>query len=238
MNKFFGAAMLAGAAIAGTAGVAHAEGSFSGSVALTSDYVFRGISQTDNEPAIQGSLDYSNGIFYAGLWGSSVDFKGYSDYAGTMELDAYVGITPSTGPVDWDLAVIGYFYPGAQSSLDFDYMEVMVAPSIALTDSFTLGAAFFYSPEFFGDTGEAYYYEINGGFAVTDAFGLSASYGIQDVDDLGGEYANWSIGASYSLAGFDLGLTYTDTSDDAQDNWGLPENLTDGRVTFSIGRAL
>jgi uncharacterized protein (TIGR02001 family) len=242
MKKFMGAAMLAGAALAGTTGVANAEGSFSGSVTMVSDYVFRGISQSDNDAAIQGSLDYTDGIFYAGVWGSSVDFGYYE--AGSMELDAYFGITPTTGPVSWDIAAIGYFYPGSADGLEFDYYELKVAPSINLTEALSVGAAVFYSPDFFGaGTDEGLYWELNAGYAFTDAFSVSAAYGVQDVEaeapsTIDGDYSTWTVGASYSLAGFDLGLAYT-TTEDADDNGYLVyEGLGEDKIVFSIGRSL
>ena len=237
MKKLVGLAMLAGAVV-GASSTAQAEVELSGNVAMTSDYVFRGISQTDASPAIQGGFDLGAGMFYAGVWGSSVDFKGYSDESATMELDLYAGITPSTGPVDWDLGVIGYFYPSADDDLNFDFYELYAAPSFAITDAFGVGAALSYSPEFFGDTGEGLYVEINGSYAVTDALSLSAAFGNQDVDDIG-DYDTWNIGASYAVAGFDLGLTYVDTEGaDDPSTWGLSETLTDGRIVFSIGRSL
>jgi uncharacterized protein (TIGR02001 family) len=223
MKKLLGLAVMAGA-VAGVSGTAHAEGAFSGSVALTSDYVFRGVTQTSGNPALQGSFDYTNGLFYAGVWGSSVDFGADE----SVELDAYLGVTPTTGPVSWDLALIGYFYPGAgDDGAEYDYMETKVAASISPTEALSLGGALYYSPEFFGETGEALYYEVNGGFAVTEAFSVSAAYGVQDVD-LVGDYATYNIGGTLALHGFEVDLRYHDT-----DLSGL-----DDVVNITLSRAL
>src|SRR5262249_22084543 len=132
IQSMIGAVLLASVALAAIGAPAQAEGSFSGSVALTSDYVFRGITQSDSNAAIQGSLDYANGSFYAGAWGSSVNFGavGPVDLA-QMELDLYAGVKPTTGPVSWDLGVIGYFYPNSTDALgEFDYYEGEAAASI------------------------------------------------------------------------------------------------------------
>lgn len=67
--RLLGAAALASAAMGALPNAAHAEVAFSGNIALTSDYVFRGISQTNTEPAVQGGFDASSGIFYAGTLG-------------------------------------------------------------------------------------------------------------------------------------------------------------------------
>ncbi len=233
MKKIIGLAMLASAAI-GAGSAAHAEGTVSGNVALVSDYMFRGISQTDGNPAIQGGFDYSNGLFYAGVWGSNVDFA----IDETVELDAYLGVKPTVGPVSFDFAAIGYFYPGAgDDGFEYDYMEAKAAASISATDSLTFTGSLFYSPEFFGETGEALYYEIAAGLALSDSFGLKASYGVQDVDAYGDSYYNYAVGATYALHGFTLGVTYTD-SDAFDQGYAVDESAADGGVFFSIARAL
>lgn len=81
-----------------TAGTASAQ-DITGNVALATDYIFRGVTQTDNGPAISGGFDVEAGGAYAGVWGSSVDF---SD-ATTMELDLYGGYAWSAGGFDFDL---------------------------------------------------------------------------------------------------------------------------------------
>jgi len=80
--------------------------SFSGNIALTTDYVFRGISQSDNTVAVSGGFDATAGIFYAGTWASSVSFA-------PMEWDLYAGITPTLGAVSTDIGIIAYLYPSA-----------------------------------------------------------------------------------------------------------------------------
>ena len=78
----------------------------------TSDYIFRGISQTDNDPAIQGGLDASYGILYAGWWASQLDFEAALNDA-QVEMDWYGGIRPKWHNINFDFGVIYYSYPGA-----------------------------------------------------------------------------------------------------------------------------
>jgi uncharacterized protein (TIGR02001 family) len=229
MKKLMGVAMLAGATIAG-AGVANAE--TTASVTLTSDYVFRGLSQSDGEAAIQGSFDWSNDMWYAGVWGSSVNFGATSPtQTASMELDAYVGITPTTGPINWDLSLVGYFYPNADDQVGFggelDYYEGIVGASMDLTEQFAVGGQIAYSPEYFAETGNAIYYEINGAYAFSDALSVSAAWGNQDVDATG-DYDTWNIGLSHAMHGFTFDLRYHDT-----DISGLDEI-----VNLSISRSL
>ncbi|MDX2275899.1 MAG: TorF family putative porin [Hyphomonadaceae bacterium] len=240
MKKIIGVAMLASAAMSGAA---NAE--VSGNIALVSDYVFRGVSLSDESPAVQGGFDWSSAdeMFYAGVWGSSL--------AEGSELDVYGGWTPTTGPVSWDIGLVGYFYPGADDDgAEFDYFEGLVAGSINPMDALTLGAAVHYTPENYGETGEAIYLEANAGYSFTDQFSVSGAFGNQSVDDVDGpgganvedDYSTWNVGGTYALHGFTLDLRYSDTDIDDSDAIAVAgyasTEASDGRVTFSIGRAL
>lgn len=227
MKKIIGLAMLASAA---TVGAANAE--TTASVSLTTDYVFRGITQSDGGAAIQGSFDWSNDQFYAGVWGSSVNFGATAPTeTASMELDLYVGWTPTTGPINWDVSLVGYFYPNGDDEItgggEMDYFEGIVGGEIEVAPQLTLGGQVAYSPEFFGETGDAVYYEINSTYAFSDAFAISGAYGNQDVD-AAGDYDTWNIGGAYATHGFTLDLRYHDT-----DISGL-----DSIVNFTISREL
>ncbi|MBC7769047.1 MAG: hypothetical protein H7124_09695 [Phycisphaerales bacterium] len=234
MKKIIGLALLASAA---TAGAANAE--VTANVALTSDYVFRGISLSGNDPAIQGGADYTSDFWYAGVWSSSL-----SD---GMEIDLYAGITPTTGPVEWDLGVIGYFYPGADDDgAEFDYVEFKAAASMSLTEQFTLGGAVYVAPENYGDTGEAVYFEINGEWALSDALVFNAAYGNQTIDEPNGpnsedDYNTWNVGGTYATHGFNVDLRYHDTDIDAGsdiENYTFGPSSYDSAFVITIGREL
>lgn len=225
----------AAASAAAMVGVAHADDSqptFSGNVALTSDYTFRGISQTNEGPAVQGGFDYANGAVYAGAWASNVDF-GLDD--GSLELDLYAGFKPTVGPFALDLGVIGYLYPNASDDgAELDYYEGYAKASISPSDTVTLGGAVFVSPEFTGETGAGVYAELNGALKVSDTLSLSGAVGYQKVDELVFEgddnYSTWNLGGTVSAAGFGFDLRYVDTS--------LSDTaIADGRVVFSVKRA-
>jgi uncharacterized protein (TIGR02001 family) len=233
MKKLMGIAMLAGATIAG-AGAANAE--VSGSVTFTTDYLFRGISQTSGNPAVQGSLDYTQDMFYAGIWGSNVDFG--SCCGETVEVDGYVGITPTTGPVNWDLSLVGYFYPGADGSANLDYYEGIIGAKLPLNDQFSVGAQFAYTPEYAGNLGKGTYWELNGSYAPSENLSFTAAYGTQDVDDLGDSYSTWNIGGTYAMHGFTFGLMYSDTQDAFENGYTGDESNADGSLVFSVGRSL
>ena len=178
-------------------------------VGAASDYEFRGISQTNNRGQIFGGVDATIGsIGYAGVWLSNVDFLN-----GTrMEYDLYGGVKPVLGPVTLDLGVIRYGYASQRSGPDEDYTELKVAPSMALGPA-VIGAAYFYSDDFFGKTGPAHYFEVNGFMPIaTSPFSVSGALGRRQVRGPL-DYTTWNLGVGYVLndhVGFDLRYWDTD----------------------------
>ena len=91
--------------------------SFSANVGLYTDYIFRGYTQTQNEPAIQGGFDveHSSGL-YAGTWASNVDWTTAGDYMdkNSVEIDVYAGWATDLpfGDLGFDIGVLQFFYPG------------------------------------------------------------------------------------------------------------------------------
>jgi uncharacterized protein (TIGR02001 family) len=94
--------------------------SVSGGANVTSDYFFRGESQTMGSSAIQGNVDYSNGGFYAGVWASTVDLGMDTE----IEYDFYSGYTVALDDLAIDVGVIQYNYDGEMDSVE-EYYIVM-----------------------------------------------------------------------------------------------------------------
>ncbi len=96
--------------------------STSANVGLFSDYIFRGISFTDEKPAIQGGFDYahSSGL-YAGTWASNLSIDGETN----IEIDIYGGFANEFGEsgIGYDVGMVRYIYPGTNSDQDIDYNE-------------------------------------------------------------------------------------------------------------------
>ena len=89
-----------------------------GGATLTSDYRFRGISQTDKDPAIQGTIGISHSSgFYVGTWGSSID--DYVAAGSDQEIDLYAGYKKTINGTTFDGGLLYYFYPGPSSNTDF-----------------------------------------------------------------------------------------------------------------------
>jgi uncharacterized protein (TIGR02001 family) len=203
---------------------------FSANVALATEYVFRGVSQTAEGPAIQGGFDATCGLFYAGVWASNLDWgslPGSSDDIANIEIDWYAGIKPKTGRITWDLGVIYYSYPNSMDSTGFDnnYFEIKVGGSAEVWKDGTLGVTVFYSPEYQYETGAVWTVETSfsqvlpkiGRFSPT----FSALVGYQAGDDAGyasrvgnGEdhYWYWNAGVTIGFAEkWSLDLRYWDT---------------------------
>ena len=211
-------AMVAGAF---TAPTALAEGEFSGNVALTTDYVWRGVSQNSENPAVQGGFDYANGAFYAGTWASIVDFGGAN-----MELDLYGGFAGETDAgLGWDVGVIGYLYPDAD---DLDFVEFYGGLSGTL-GVVVLGGTVFLNPD-----DETVYVDFSAGFAATETLGFDASVGswVDGGDGFIEEYTNYSLGATLATEYVDFDLRFWGTDADEQGDNG------DERVVLTVSRSL
>jgi uncharacterized protein (TIGR02001 family) len=94
---------------------------FSANIGVTSNYVWRGASQTQNKPAVQGGVDYASDIgIYAGAWASNVDFDSESNAGGEYELDGYFGWGMDfTDNIGLDLGYVYYHYGMLESGSDF-----------------------------------------------------------------------------------------------------------------------
>lgn len=217
------------------AGTAQAETTYSGNIALATDYAFRGISQTNEDPAVSGGFDVTHGALYAGTWASTIDFAAQD---AELELDVYAGWKPVVGPVTLDLGVVGYLYPSASDDTsELDYVEAKAGASITPAEGFTLGGVLYYSPEFTLDGGDALYAEASAAFTLSDMFSFSGAVGNQSVDAANyfgpgdDSYTTWNLGGTLTYEGFGFDVRYVDTD---IDNVSAAEE----RVIFTIKRAL
>jgi uncharacterized protein (TIGR02001 family) len=186
--------------------------SVSGSVALGTDYVFRGISQTANNATAQSTIDLTCGKFYAGVFASNVDFG----IEGTLEVDIYGGYKFSTGKVNWDVGFIYYAYPGIAGFQDADFLELKLGASTDLAKGTTIGGTVFYSPEGQGSVGPVW--TLEGSFSQVlprvSIFSptFSATVGRVDFTDQDFEYTYWNAGVTLAFREkWSLDLRYWDT---------------------------
>ena len=223
-------ALAAAAATVALAGAASAqELKLSYNLGVTSDYVFRGVSQTQEDPAIQGGIDLSSGIVYAGVWASNVDF-GADDP--TAEVDFYAGIKPTVGDTSFDFGVLyyGYLEDKGLTPGSYSYTEFKAAASRAFGPA-TLGAAVYYSPEYPGKGGGATYFEVNGAVPVAEKLTLSGALGRQTIKNYG-DYNTWNVGVGFLLGeNATIDVRYHDTD---EHSYG---KIYDSRVAVSLKAA-
>ncbi len=207
---------------------------FSANVDLTTDYIFRGQSQTGNLPTVDGGLDYAHESgFYAGTWASGINF------GGNLEIDFYGGYGGELGGtgLGYDVGVLYYYYPGQASGADLDYIEPYLGLSHSFGETVDAGVNFRYSPDWTGSTGDAFNVEGTIDVSLPYGFTLSGLVAHQSVDNNATwgtpDWMYYSAGLSKSIGPFDFGLTYHDTDLSNAECFG-GDNLCDGRAVFNI----
>ena len=207
------AAAALGALFAGSAAMAQDSGSLSYNVAVTNNYVWRGVSQTNGKEALQGGLDYKKGVFYAGTWLSNVSFDApkSGEHADT-EMDLYLGLTPSVGDFAFDFGAIAYTYPQAGSA---NIGELKAGVSHPMGKG-TIGAVMYVPTE----TLDNPYYEVNASYPLTDKLSISGALANNEANkveidgnmngDYGVKYTTWNAGLTYALtSAVSLDLRYS-----------------------------
>jgi len=257
------------AMVAATAGHAQDVGpvSVSGSVALVTDYRFRGVSQSDEAMAVQGGLTvtHESGV-YVGTWGSNL--AGWGTFGGSnMELDIFGGVQLPVGAMTIDVGATWYMYPSGADTTDFiePYIKLSgdLGPASAL-----VGVAYapkqkalgnwFATPESAIDSsGDNVYVwgDVSVGVPQTPLT-LKAHLGYSDGNPgLGpngtsvaptGSYLDWSLGADLVVGPVTVGIAYVDTDiSNAERQYLLPNfansrdgtNIAAGKVIGSISLA-
>tara|TARA_B100002019_G_scaffold198577_1_gene172044 strand:- start:248 stop:865 length:618 start_codon:yes stop_codon:yes gene_type:complete len=169
------------------------EVSLSGNVALTTDYVWRGMTQNDGDPSISGGFDLEDDSgFYLGVWAANV-----SGGTSSLELDGYLGYSGSFNEDSgYDLGFIAYTYPD-NAALDFEELYLTIDfYGVYVTYANGIDTATNY-----GEVG----YSVDAGPGS-----FSISYG--DYEDVG---KNYLVGYEYSVGDFTLGFFYSDFNSDS-----------------------
>jgi uncharacterized protein (TIGR02001 family) len=211
--------------------------STSANVALTTDYKFRGISQSDESAALQGGFDVSHESgFYVGAWASSVDFDTNGPgYDGSLELDYYVGYGSDIGDTgfSYDVGVMAYTYPG-DNGPDGDYNEIY--GSVAWKD-LTVGAV--YSDDYYAETDEFTYIYAEYSYGLPWELSLDLHVGYNMIEEDGGflssdedAYTDYSVSVSRDFMSFNIAVAYIGTDLDDEDLFGT--DWGDGTVVGTI----
>jgi len=215
-----------------------ASADISATITGTTDYDFRGVSLSSGDPALQGSVDYTNGMFYASIWGSNLDYG--PDYDSKLEIDLIAGLTGEMeNGIGWDTGIVVYTYPlstGSASKSQIDtYPEVYAGASYKIFD-----AKLWYSWDSSGSNEDAYYAEGNLNFTLPWEVGLTlhAGYSWGDYwdpsDAPSAAYTDAAITLSKSFGHFDFALkgVTTDTKNEYEIDSGPFQN--DTRAILSV----
>ena len=203
------------------------ESPFSFTVAATSDYTFRGVSQTDEKPALQASFTYSAPAgFYAGVWASNVDF---GDGGPDAEIDTYIGYNTDLGDdfVNLDVMLNRYNYVGGDSPSDLAYNELITKVTLGGHVNVTVG----YTNDVYNSGEDGWYYGAGASADLPWDLSLSAGIGHGTFSGIIRDYTDYSVTLSKSWGDFSVGLGYVGTDNDGDINFG---KLADDRAVLTV----
>ena len=198
---------------------------FSGTVALTSEYVFRGLALSDGDPSFQAGVDYAHdsGLF-AGAWGSTIDRESPSG-SRDLQVNYYAGYhyAPESRFAA-SLSVTRYTYPGQPGPLDYDYTEMLVAAY--LDDRYSL--EFGYSDSLYGFDVNSRHLELRADWPLRSAWVIGGGVGYNDVGSGDSDdYLYWDAGVTgrYSRLTMDLRWYDNETPDGFFRSWSAGSQL-------------
>lgn len=199
-----------------------------GNISVVSDYVFRGVSLSDNDFALQGGFNLSTPHkINAGIWASSIETLGGSE----LEVDLFASKTVQLGKTDFSIGATGYVYPGS-TGLNYGEGFVTASRTIGPVDV-TIGGLYAWQQRGLSGRDNFYGY-VNAAAPLGELyeipFTLAASFGQETgFFDLGRRKFDWSLKLTASKFGFDLAVGYTDTN--------INSRNSKARAVFSISRS-
>ncbi|MEP6939535.1 MAG: TorF family putative porin [Rudaea sp.] len=213
------------------------EWTFPASVDITTDYIFRGLTQTKKDPALQAGIevDHASG-FYAGAWGSNISWlHDYNhDVSSHVEIDVYGGYrTKIADTIGLDVGLYTYYYPGDYPSPGYTLpytTEAYVALSYGIV-SLKYSHAF---TNLFGftDTKHSGYLDLSANWEFVPTWVLNGHIGHQDVKHFGAaSYTDYKLGVTKNFdGGWSLAVAWYDTDAD-ESVYTFPEGTFQGRST-------
>jgi len=181
---------------------------FTGIASLSSEYIYRGLAQSDGNPVFQLGLDYEfDAGMFVGAWASTIDLQSAAGERDT-ELDFYLGYHyESEGPLSATLTVLRYTYPGQTGSHSYDHDEVLVSTTWRERYSIELG----YTDNLYGLGQIGRHWELRSEWPVANAWVISVAMGRNDLSDIGvSRYLHWDVGASARFSRLVVDLRWYD----------------------------
>ena len=179
-----------------------------GSASFTTDYMFRSISNTNQEPAVQPEFDLTYGMWYAYMWGSNTAF------GENIEIDYGIGITPKWKNITFNIAGLEYTYPGAN---DIAYFELKTGATWA-SGPWSVGVVNYWSPDNFQTFGNSDAIEGTIGYTLSRKWwnfftpSISGTFGHQSYEEVASDYNYWNAGLTLGfLNHWSADVRYYDT---------------------------
>lgn len=226
-HQVLGAAALAACSMAQATEPAASDYTLTTNVGLVSQYVFRGISYTQEKPAVQGGADlaHSSG-WYVGIWGSQISSKAIQNASG--EIDLYGGYATAVGDIGLDFGLLQFLFPGGkytgigenyetlEASIAVSWKALTLKYSHALTDYFGFNDRTF-APDGNGDSKGSNYIELNAAFELGSGWTVDAHVGRQTVrryEDY--NFTDYRLGVAKDLGnGWSAALAWIGTNADS-----------------------
>ena len=242
MRKSILSAAVAAALLVPGFAAAQAASPITGNMSLVSDYRFRGLTQTFEEPALQGGFDYahSSGI-YLGNWNSAISDNFFA--GSPLEMDFYGGYKGAAGPLGYDVGVLYYYYPGSNLAGvgTIDNLEVYAGVSWKF-----LSLKYFHAvSDFFGapNTDGSNYIDLSATWDLGQGWGVNGHVGHQKVKNASAlDYTDYKIGVTKDVSGWVFGASFIDTDADSavytftNASSGTTKNVGDSTLVLSVSK--
>ncbi len=223
--------------------------SISYNVGVTTNYIFRGVSQSQNDPAISGGVDYSHSSgLYAGTWLSTQKWvKGQGNSSSSdFEWDVYGGYKGSVGDFGYDVGLIHYSYDGKRIvANDLPTPETTEAYLGLSWKMLSVKYSYALSPYFIGwgtrgtqKTDGSDYLELNASQDIGNGWGLLGHVGHQRVENVSvANYTDWKVGVTKDVGFGTVTLAYSDTNADTPTYTFGTEKVAKGLLALSFSKS-
>jgi len=181
-----------------------------GYLTLTTDYVKRGVTQSDGDAALQLGADISfESGFYLGAWGSTVDIANGPPRQRDIETNYYAGYAfDASNAWQFSLGTVAYFYPGQTGNVDYNYLEYSIGGSY--NDQYWL--EFSYSPDLYNTGQSSTNVDLFAEWPINSAWAIGGGGGYYDTSNLtGSTYRYWQLGVTGNFNSMDIDFRFHDT---------------------------
>jgi uncharacterized protein (TIGR02001 family) len=208
-----------------------------GSATMTTDYMFRSISNSGNGPAVQPEFDLTYGMFYAYIWGSNVASVINQD---GIEIDYGAGITPKWKNITFNIAGLYYTYPGSIGQID--YFELKTGATWA-SGQWSVAVNNYWSPDNFQVFGNSNAIDLTVGYTLSNKWwnfftpSISGQIGFQSYEEIASDYTYWNAGLTLGfLDHWSADIRYYDTDYSEAECFTQSSNLNacDARAVGTI----